>query len=332
MIEGYDAYEYKHLIGKGSFSEIVVATRRSDATDVAVKITKSENKAWRDALHPNIIGLYDSFAKDGLLYFVMPLVAGGDLCDILRQTGGLDPNLARALFLKIASAVEYLHGRGIAHRDIKLENVLLDVDCKRKSVEPRLCDFDFALHLKQGEMVDTVCGSMPYCAPEVLMKKPHDPVMADRWSLGVLLFALVAGHTPFHSDQVDGDALLHKICGASYKIPENTPDDLAALISALLQVNPEKRPSVSSVKRGLQVDLRKVDYSPLISATVTRRQLQFPELEVESSGSSSPGLTAKDLMYMNWTASDGFLFCKGSEELEGYLRVPGSPEKERRIK
>lgn len=127
----------------------------------------------------------------------MDFCAYGDLLDRIRYRGRLTAARSRQFFSQIAGAVRYLHSKGIAHRDIKCENVLIH---SRDSV--KLTDFGFARHMhfdQKGGLVlsDTYCGSAAYAAPEVLKGVAYDPRAYDMWSLGCVLYIMVTGVMPF---------------------------------------------------------------------------------------------------------------------------------------
>lgn len=122
--------------------------------------------------HPNIVRLYDSFETSRHLVFVMELCAGGDLLTYVRRRGSLGEPLARELFRQIAAAIHYCHSKGIVHRDIKLDNLLLDIGVASNShVNVKLCDFGVSKLLVDPaeEVMTEQCGTPAYIAPEILL-------------------------------------------------------------------------------------------------------------------------------------------------------------------
>ncbi|KAL1764088.1 sperm motility kinase W, partial [Sigmodon hispidus] len=103
----------------------------------------------------------------------------------------------------VVSGVHYLHQRHIAHRDIKLENILID-----RAGKVKLCDFGLAIQFTEGQMLEEVCGSLLYEAPEILARKPYDGLAVDMWSLGVVLYVLVTGEFPYVETTVDGNQMI----------------------------------------------------------------------------------------------------------------------------
>ena len=119
---------------------------------------------------------------------------------------------ARHIFKQIVTAVHYCHVNHIVHRDIKVENILLDSNWRVK-----LADFGFSSIYKQGELLDIWCGSPQYCAPELYKAQLYDGPKVDIWSLGVVLYVLVCGYLPFEAQQFT--KLRSQVISGSYKIP-----------------------------------------------------------------------------------------------------------------
>jgi serine/threonine-protein kinase HSL1 (negative regulator of Swe1 kinase) len=143
-------------------------------------------------------------------------------------------------FQQILAGVSYLHQSQIVHRDLKLENILRDTDETVK-----ICDFGFATwHAKGDPLLRTACGSPYYASPEILSLVPYDGALADIWSLGVILFALLVGKMPFEG-QTTSDTML-KIRMNQCQIP-NTIDPVAAdLLKRIFVKDPRKRITVLS--------------------------------------------------------------------------------------
>lgn len=119
---------------------------------------------------------------------------------------------ARHIFRQIVLAIHYCHSNLIVHRDVKVENVLLDYNGQVK-----LADFGFSSFFKPGELLDVYCGSPPYCAPELYLAKQYDGPKVDIWSLGVVLYVLVCGQLPFEARNFN--ALRAQVISGSYKTP-----------------------------------------------------------------------------------------------------------------
>merc|ERR1712106_60038 len=114
--------------------------------------------------------------------------------------------------MQIIAALRYCHSRGIVHRDLKADNLLLDKDLNIK-----LADFGFSNYYKPGVLLSTWCGSPPYAAPELFEGKEYDGPKADIWSLGVILYLLVCGHLPFDAKTLQ--ELRAKVVAGKCRIP-----------------------------------------------------------------------------------------------------------------
>ncbi|KAK7796541.1 hypothetical protein U0070_010861 [Myodes glareolus] len=166
-------------LAAGSFGEVKLACHIPTKTTVAVKILRkksnvlgeinSEAKILQSLEHSNIIKFFHIIDTWSRTYIVMEYVAGKDLKLFISEVGHLKEQEARPIFQQVVSAVHFLHQRCIAHRDIKLENILIDGYGKVK-----LCDFGLAIQLAEGQMLKKVCGSLLYMAPEILAREPYD--------------------------------------------------------------------------------------------------------------------------------------------------------------
>lgn len=125
-------------------------------------------------------------------HLVLKYFPGDTLAKVCRRKGPLSETEARYFLRTIAKTLCYCHEQGVAHRDVKAENVLVGKDNRIK-----LIDFAFATKIDPGKKVDTYCGTPSYMAPEIFSKNPHCPKKADVWALGILAYRLVAGELPF---------------------------------------------------------------------------------------------------------------------------------------
>ncbi|KAI1299398.1 Testis-specific serine/threonine-protein kinase 2 [Halotydeus destructor] len=149
--------------------------------------------------HAHVVKIYDIFRSNNKIYIFMEFATNGTLTSYLKKNGPLTEDQARVFFLQMAAALAFMHTElGIAHRDIKIENILLDENNMTK-----LTDFGFARdaidpETKMAVMSETWCGTEPYLAPEILQRKPYNPFPSDVWASGVVLFAMVNNKFPFH--------------------------------------------------------------------------------------------------------------------------------------
>lgn len=201
-------------IGQGSYATVHLA-EYCDASSpkrmhLACKIFDKE-KAPRDFLekffpreldiltkieNPHIIQVHSILQRGPRVFIFMRYADNGDLLDYIKRNGVVLENQAKLWFRQMASGLQYLHSKNIAHRDLKCENILLS---RRFNV--KLADFGFARFCTDGEnrrvLSQTYCGSAAYAAPEVVSGTPYNPKLADVWSLGIILFIMLNASMPF---------------------------------------------------------------------------------------------------------------------------------------
>lgn len=212
-------YTVGKIIGTGSYATVKLARSSRHGTDVAIKIV-SKMQAPQDYLkkflpreievvkglkHANLIRFLQAIETTHRVYIIMEYAENGSLFDIIRGQGYIDETRARHWFTQLLNALQYCHERGVVHRDIKCENLLLD-----SGYNIKLSDFGFARahmrcrsNLADNTLSETFCGSYAYASPEILQGIPYAPHMSDIWSMGVVLFAMVYGRLPFDDSSVN---------------------------------------------------------------------------------------------------------------------------------
>ena len=190
--------EYKLLdtIGTGGFSVVKRAQSLKTSADVAVKIVRQVNaQALMDreidimkkaATHPNILHLFDVFQTKKNIYIVMELAEGGEVFDHIVKHGQYSERDASIIARQIVDAVKFLHDQGIAHRDLKPQNLL----CSGSDpTNIRIADFGLSKVFNDKTMMRTCCGSPEYVAPEILLCMDYDKAV-DMWSIGIIIYIL----------------------------------------------------------------------------------------------------------------------------------------------
>ncbi|XP_069163626.1 serine/threonine-protein kinase SIK3 isoform X7 [Procambarus clarkii] len=258
-------YEFEKTIGKGNFAVVKLATHKVTQSKVAIKIidkTKIDADNLRKILreieilkklrHPYIIRLYQVMETERMIYLVTEYASCGELFDFVASKGKMNEGDARTKFMQIVAALRYCHKRGIVHRDLKAENLLLDKDLNIK-----LADFGFSNFYTPGVLLSTWCGSPPYAAPELFEGKEYDGPKADVWSLGVILFVLVCGYLPFDAKTLQ--TLRSIVVAGKFRIPYFMSSDCDNLIRKMLQVDPEKRINIERIMQHRWITMEGID-------------------------------------------------------------------------
>ncbi|CAN9511730.1 unnamed protein product [Ophioblennius macclurei] len=245
-------YEFLETLGKGTYGKVKKARERSGRLVAVKSIRKEKIKDEQDLVHirreieimsslchPHIITIYEVFENKDKIVIVMEYASKGDLYDYICDKRNVSEPEARHFFRQIVSAVHYCHQNGIVHRDLKLENILLDGNGNVK-----IADFGLSNLYHGDEYLQTFCGSPLYASPEIVNGRPYRGPEVDTWSLGVLLYTLVHGTMPF--DGHNHKLLVQQISTGNYRKPSN-PSDACGLIRWMLMVNPERRATIEEI-------------------------------------------------------------------------------------
>ena len=160
---------------------------------------ENELEILRKAKHPNIIKLVEEYKTDSFVYLIMEFLKAGDLLDDLSVKKTYNEKDASNMVADLASAISYLHSKSIVHRDLKLENILIQ-NLNDGSKTLKLGDFGLAE--KIDDKLNRKCGSPIYVAPEILLGKPYG-FEVDVWSLGIITYILLCGYAPYQGDDDD---------------------------------------------------------------------------------------------------------------------------------
>ncbi|WAR20101.1 TSSK2-like protein [Mya arenaria] len=249
----------KQTLGSGSYSKVKFAycLDNYDYQKAAVKII-DRNKAPRDfqtrflprelsiwprMIHPNIARMYEMFEDNIRVYMILEFAENGDVLRYIQKSGAIKDHLARIWIRQVGDAVKYLHDQDITHRDLKLENLLLDCVFNIK-----ICDFGFVKSHSMKELSKTYCGSKSYASPEILRGEPYDPKKADMWAMGVILYIFITGKMPFDESKGNTGVLeeQRKLNFPWQKFRYVTPE-VKAIILTLFKSSYTERPGIDDV-------------------------------------------------------------------------------------
>ncbi|XP_038273315.1 ribosomal protein S6 kinase alpha-6 isoform X2 [Dermochelys coriacea] len=254
-----DVYELKEDIGVGSYSVCKRCVHIATNMEFAVKIIDKSKRdpseeieiLMRYGQHPNIITLKDVYDDGRYIYLVTELMKGGELLDRILRQKYFSEREASAVLYTITKTVDYLHCQGVVHRDLKPSNILY-MDDSNNADSIRICDFGFAKQLRgENGLLLTPCYTANFVAPEVLMRQGYDAA-CDIWSLGVLLYTMLAGYTPFANGPNDTpEEILLRIGSGKFSLRggnwDTVSDAAKDLLSHMLHVDPHQRYTAEQV-------------------------------------------------------------------------------------
>ncbi|WOH07426.1 hypothetical protein DCAR_0726856 [Daucus carota subsp. sativus] len=232
-------YELGRTLGEGNFGKVKYAKNLDSGQSFAVKILekarivdqritdqiKREIGTLKLLRHPNVVRLHEVIASKTKIYMVLEYVNGGELFERIASRGKLSEAAGRKMFQQLIDAVTYCHNEGVIHRDLKLENVLVDTDGNIK-----ISDFGLSAlpqHFREDGLLHTTCGSPNYVAPEVLQNRGYDGATSDTWSCGVILY----------------------VFKGTVNFPKGLSPGAKNLIRRILDPNPRTRITIDEIKQ-----------------------------------------------------------------------------------
>jgi len=239
---------YKKRIGKGAFSTVYKGYNKITKLQVAIKeitldtlnkhkkMFKRETDIMMKLKHPNIITLYDTIIDENTenVYLIMDYYSRGDFSNFLKKRP-LKEKYAVKYLKQLSEGLKYLLSNNIIHRDLKPQNILItDVG------DIKITDFGFARYFDNDLLIQTICGSPLYMAPEIMKSQKYD-YKSDLWSVGIIFYEMLVGNTPFKSKNIY--ELIRRIENDEVKVPSKFKLSINCqnLLYSLLKKNPEER-------------------------------------------------------------------------------------------
>ena len=293
------SYLLKQTLGHGAFSIVKIAINQETKQQYACKIVKKERiksdgsdkrfeqeiRILQQMRHPHIAQLHAVYSDQYNFYIIMELCPNGELFKYIIQNKYLSENEAKFYLREILEGLNYIHSAGVVHRDLKPENILLDAENRLK-----ITDFGFSRYVIGDALVKTTCGSPCYASPLCIAGKPYNGFKNDIWSLGVILFAMVTGQLPW--TKKNEAELFQQISKAEYTIPNYVSPECSELISLMMNIDEDKRPSCEEIlKNPWFSDLAEVKQPEIPPPEVTLKSLDvFFHRELSNLGISKLNL------------------------------------------
>ena len=248
-----DFYLYGREIGSGAFGKVNIALHIGSGRLVAIKIFAKKNlrserkiKKIRNEInilsklrHPFINQILDTFENEKYIFIVMEYICA-DLLSFIRKREKLSENIAKIIFKQIMEGLKYINKKNIVHRDIKLDNILIDLNNTVK-----ICDFGVSKRISENEIMVDHCGTPGYIAPEIYKNKGYEGFQCDIWSAGITLYYMLCGSQPFKAYSLK--EMEKKVLKGEYEEIKNVSNEANDLIKKMLEIDPDVRIKLNDV-------------------------------------------------------------------------------------
>ena len=257
-------YLYGRLIGQGAFGKVNLGLNVLTGRVVAIKSFNKKSKNYNEdnrnkilyetnlmkrLNHPSIVRILETFETPDYMLIIMEYINGGNLYSFVKKRRKLTEKTAKFLFWQIIQGIKYMHSVGIVHRDIKLENILIDLNNNVK-----ICDFGIGKILPNNNIKEYTlheqCGTPMYIAPEILLSthdKGYKPFPVDMWSSGIALYIMLSGTLPFPLENKDNHELQHAIIHSEPNPVDDISIEARDLLFGLLDKDPRTRYTAEDV-------------------------------------------------------------------------------------
>ncbi|CAD8187525.1 unnamed protein product [Paramecium pentaurelia] len=249
-------FKLESILGQGSYATVRLCIEKNSKIKYAIKIydkskindnqkmnnIKREISILKRINHNNIIKLIYAIEDRKSINLVMEYISNQSLAIYVKSKSKRLLPIEEALYIfqQLANAIKYLHSKNIAHRDIKMENILLLSDNYVK-----LIDFGFSICIQDNQKVNVFCGTPSYMSPELVSKVPHNPLCSDIWSLGILLYRMILGEYPFKGQ--NDKELYRAIQQNKVKLPNDMNQNIVNLINGCLEKTINQRLTIEQI-------------------------------------------------------------------------------------
>ncbi|KAI8877368.1 Pkinase-domain-containing protein [Backusella circina FSU 941] len=258
------SYNLLHTLGEGEFGKVKLGIHKETGQEVAIKLIRKDGEGAEGRIHkvereisvlktlrhPYIVKLISVIETEKYVGIILEYASGGELFEYILAHRYLKERDAKRFFAQLISSVNYMHQKKVVHRDLKLENLLLD---KNRNIV--VTDFGFAnqFAFAEDDLMATTCGSPCYAAPELVVNAGlYAGSAVDIWSCGVILYAMLCGFLPFDDDPSNPDSdninqLYRYIMSTDLVFPSHVPVDARDILKNMLVPDPSKRCSLDYI-------------------------------------------------------------------------------------
>lgn len=269
MVVGDYVVALDQVLGRGSNATVFLGRSRKSGRKVAVKVVekaglsaekRSELAQEVELLrslqaHPGIVRLLDVYEEADERVFLVFEYKSSDLHSFIRKHRPLSEETVRVVFKQLVDAIEFCHRNNVCHRDLKIENVLIDED----TLEVAVADFGFATRYEPDKRLSKWCGSPHTVAPEIILRQAYCPEAVDVWALGSILYSLLCGSFPFQGKNFK--EIFHRTTvGVVHPFPSSVSQEARDLVVSILKTRPESRPTIADIRRHSLLTQHATDY------------------------------------------------------------------------
>ena len=250
-------YELKEKIIDGCYCKIYLGKSKYTGDKVAIKVIekifflenmedllliKRQIEILKIIKHRNILTLYEIYESRDFIFLIMEYIPGKNLCEMIVTKRRFSEEEAKKIFVQIVDALDYLHRMNICHRNITSNHILFDINNI-----PKLISFSYSTFYDKNQELKDSFGSLCHSCPEIISESPYKPELSDTWSLGTVLYTMVAGYLPFSEENDEKNKELI-VCG-KVEYPNEMSNKLKDLLRHMMEPNPNKRYDLNKIMK-----------------------------------------------------------------------------------